>query len=108
MVNKAAYQRFSLLWNAIEIEILYNPDYSEATKRVKGYRLAHLEVLSKDRVPLPMTETGYRSHFTAAQSIEDFDAPIEFVKSWLAEAEQSKKWKAHLKRVQQQNQLTLF
>jgi len=95
-------------WNSLEIEIKYNPHYSESTKKIGGYRLAHLQVASKTRVPLPMTETGYRSHFTAAKNIEDFESPIDFVKSWLAESEQSKEWKAHLKTVQEQSQLSLF
>lgn len=108
MNDENPYQTFLLVWNLIEIEITYNPDYSEATRRISGYRLAHLQLTSKDRVPLPMTETGYRSHFTAAKSIEAFESPIDFVKAWLTESEQSKQWKAHIKTVQKQSQLSLF
>ena len=106
--NKSKEQISSFFWNSLEIEIKYNPDYSEATKKIGGFCLAHLQVASKDRVPLPMTETGYRSHFTAAKNIEDFASPIDFVKAWLAESEQNKEWKAHLKIVQEQSQLSLF
>jgi hypothetical protein len=108
MKDKNEEQTFSLLWKATEITIKYRPNYSEATEKIAGYRLAHLQVMSKNRTPLPMTETGYRSHFTAAKCIEDFASPIDFVKAWLAEAEQSKKWKAWLERMRKESQLNLF
>jgi hypothetical protein len=101
-------QTHSFLWNSIKIEITYNPDYSEASKKIAGYRLAHLQVFSKNRVPLPITETGYRSHFVPAKRIEGFASPIDFVRAWLTELEQGKKWQAHLKNVRKQSQMSLF
>ena len=108
MNNKTNEQVFSLLWKSIPIEIIYIPNYIPTSTKIIGYRLAHLQVMSKNRVPFPLTETGYRSYFNDAEYIERFGSPIDFVKAWLSEAEQSKEWKAHLKKMRTQSQLSLF
>lgn len=102
---KTAIQKLTMIWQGISISITYNPDYSEATKKIMGYRLAHLEVETKNSVPLPITETGYRSHFSNAADVEDYGTPIEFVEAWLNETAKSKKWKKYM---EQKNQLSLF
>jgi len=61
--------------------------------------IAHLEIRSIEplRAPLPMTETGYRSHFHPMGMIErDFGGDvIAAVTNWLDEAAQCPEWKAH-------------
>jgi hypothetical protein len=56
-----------------------------ATKRVYGYALAHLEIEATQpaRAPLPITETGYRSHFERADNIEAAGGPEAFARAWL-------------------------
>lgn len=83
-------------WRGIRIEISYNPSWSESYARIYGYPLAHLEVrsIAPDKAALPITATGYRSHFTPAQVIEENGGPVAFVLAWLAEAEQSPEWQA--------------
>lgn len=102
---KTDIQKLTMIWQGISITVKYNPDYSASTKEIMGFRLAHLEVETKNRVPLPFTESGYRSHFSHATEIEKYGTPIEFVQAWLDETAKSKKWKKY---VEQKNQLTLF
>ena len=108
MNNKTKEQTFSFLWKSIPLEIIYTSDYAPRAKEILGYRLAHLQVMSKNRVPFPLTKTGYHSHFNNAEYIEGFGSPIDFVKIWLSEAEQSDEWKNHLKKMRKQSQLNLF
>ena len=89
------YEAHQLDWHGIRIEVRYCPSWSKAYEAVYGEGMAHLaiEALDPPRSPLPMTETGYRSHFTPAQVIEGEGGPEAFVKGWLDEAAQSPKWK---------------
>jgi len=43
--------------------------------------------------PLPVTETGYRSYFTPAPLISNFDTPEDFVRAWLDQEAQRPAWK---------------
>lgn len=79
------------VWRGIEIEIRWCPEYmiyDDAT------RVAHLEVesISPKRAPLPITETGYRSHFTPASAVEIYATPEAFVDAWLDDASRSREW----------------
>ena len=84
-------ETYTLTWEGIEIELTYEPR--------KWNVIAHLEVRSTnpDRAPLPITETGYRSHFFPCGTIEAHDgALIEQVTAWLDEAATSKEWQKYL------------
>lgn len=102
---KKEAQISTLVWRNISIEITYISDYSEATKKFLKYTLAHLGITSKDRVPLPITETGYRSRFEPAANIEAYGTPNAYVSAWLDEAAKSRKWK---NRSTTSGQLSLF
>ena len=85
----------------IEIELTYKPE------DFGGY-IAHLEVLSinPERAPLPITETGYLSHFHPVGTVEANDGTlVEQVTAWLDDEAKSKKWKEY---VEDSRQLCLF
>jgi len=58
-------------WNGILLEVAYDPQW--LPPHILGQDLAHLEVRSihPTDAPLPITESGYRSHFIAASAIAD-------------------------------------
>lgn len=62
---------------------------------IYGYRLAHLEIEAVEpaKSPLPMTETGYRSHFGSADDVDAEGGPVAFVRASLEHAAQSPEWK---------------
>ncbi|MEE9428000.1 MAG: hypothetical protein V3V25_07610 [Paracoccaceae bacterium] len=66
-----------------------------------GYH--HIEL--RCETPLPVSETGYRSHFIASDELDQFASPVDFVLEWLDETAQSKEWKRY---VQDSRQLKLF
>ncbi len=90
-----------LTWQGIEIELTYEPeDY--------GGHIAHLEVRSikPERAPLPITETGYKSHFHPVGTVEaSYGTLIKQVTAWLDEEAKSKAWKKY---VEDSRQLRLF
>lgn len=55
-----------------------------------GQDTAHLEILSPDRKPHPISETGYRSHFLNAQVFEEAGGPVAYTLSWLAAVDDGK------------------
>ena len=91
-----------LIWRGIKIKIHYKSNYFDSTT---GFSIAHLDITTENRVPLPFTESGYRSHFLDAGELEEYGTPTDFVKAWLEESAKSKEWKAYEKK---KNQLTLF
>ena len=100
-------QRFELNWRGLVIEIRYCPDWLVCYRKTYGYALAHLEVetIQPALVPLPITETGYRSHFDRPDNIEAQGGPIAFVLAWLDHDAEDPTWK---KREGSQRQYSLF
>lgn len=78
-------------WHGIEIEIRWCPEYMVYDDKT---RVAHLEVesISPKRAPLPITETGYRSHFTSTSDVDIFVTPEDYVEAWLDDASRSREW----------------
>lgn len=80
-------QHLKHIWRGIAMTITYKPHYAN--------NIAHLAIETETRERLPITETGYRSHFTAKADVEAFDNPIDYVEAMLNEAAQSKAWKKY-------------
>ncbi|SDO98301.1 hypothetical protein SAMN05216196_11513 [Lutimaribacter pacificus] len=97
----STYQTFRIEWQGIGIEIRWAPNWTNSSK----YPVAHLELISDGRVKLPVTETGYRSHFTSREAVEDHGDPVAFAIAWLDHEAQSEAWQRH---VEQSKQLSLF
>lgn len=63
----------------------------------------HLELRASER--LPVTETGYRSHFIAPAELALWASPEAFVIDWLNDAAKHPDWQEYR---QQSRQLNLF
>ena len=88
------YETHRLEWNGITIEVRYCRNWLGQYKETYGYHLVHLEIeaIDPERAPLPITETGYRSHFTRPDEIEDAGGPVAFVQTALDEAAKDQSW----------------
>jgi hypothetical protein len=97
-------QTFRIDWNGIAIEIRWEPNWLDMGD---GFDTAHLQIESvlPERAPLPVTETGYRSHFTSADTVASYGGPAAFVEMWLAEESRSPAWRAQ---EQERRQMSLF
>jgi len=81
-------QTYRLTWQGIEIEARYKP-------RDMGEIIAHLEIetINPPRTKLPMTETGYKSHFHEVGTIEAYEGGVvQYITDWLDEEAKSRKW----------------
>lgn len=97
--------RATFLWQGLTIEALFTPNYSESYRRLYGYPLAHLQICAAGRAPLPISETGYRSHFARADTIEAAGGAEAYARAWLDHAAQSPAW---IEAQEQARQMSLF
>lgn len=77
-------------WQGIAITIRHTP------QRFAGYD--HLEIVSQDKQRLPITETGYRSHFLLPEELAEFGDPCGYVIAWLDYEGSSNEWRADVAR----------
>ncbi len=86
----------SLEWEGIAIAVSHKANWLNT-----GYD--HIELRAYQR--LPVTQTGYRSHFLHPEELEQFDGLENFVRQWLNDAATSREWQRHLI---ESRQLSLF
>lgn len=83
-------QAYRFQWESIEIEATYSP--------IKWGVVAHLEIesIQPPRAPLPITETGYKSHFHPCGTVEanGGDVVAQIV-AWLDEEAAKPEWRAY-------------
>jgi len=96
---------FNITWEGIEIEIGYIPSYCEAYRKYQGVDLSHVEVRSiKPRnVPIPITETGYRSMWIRAPQLATYGGVVEYVTSYIQEEAKSQEWRDYQQNSRQFN-----
>lgn len=94
-------------WQGITIEVVYEPNWLNIANRDSDLPSAHLDIRSvkPERAPLPITETGYRSHFLHPEAIEEVGGPVAYVEAWLNDMARSSEWREYQGR---SRQLSLF
>lgn len=105
IVKTVPYEVHRLNWTGIEIEVRYAPEWLALS--VTGHSVAHLEIeaVQPERAVLPITETGYRSHFTSQAAVESYGGPLDFAKAWIQAEAASPEWQA---REASHRQMSLF
>lgn len=84
-------QTYRFTWQGIAIEAGYTP-------RMFGGIIAHLEIrsIAPERAPLPITETGYRSHFHPCGMVEANGGDVVAqVVAWLDEEAEKPEWRRY-------------
>ena len=99
-------ETFEADWNGIALRISWEPSWLNLGERL-GYDTAHLQIEATrpERAALPITETGYRSHFTTPATVAALGGPVAFVLAWLDEESHTA---ARKKREQEARQFSLF
>lgn len=84
-------QAYRFKWEGIEIEATYDP--------VRWGVIAHLEIesINPPRAPLPITETGYKSHFHPCGTVEanGGDVVAQII-AWLDEEAVKPEWRRYV------------
>ena len=82
--NEPEKQMKSIFWRGVQIEITFTPN---------AFRLVeHIEICTENNIPLPVTETGYRSNFTEKGTVAQHGGLVEFVNQWLDNVAQETGW----------------
>ena len=68
-------EQHSIIWRGIALAITFSPE--------KFGMVDHIELHTENKVALPVTETGYRSHFMASGTVAAHGGAIAFVTAWL-------------------------
>ena len=84
-MSHAEHRNHKLDWQGRKIEIVYQPRSFAGT--------AHLQVRARHARSLPITETGYRSHFPHAADVEHMGGPVAYVTAWLDSYAETKAWR---------------
>ena len=91
---------FEEIWDGIRLKISFE------RKWLSGLT-SHLQVesIKPARTPLPITETGYRSHFCSETELEELGGPVAYVMAWIKAEAETPRWRAGQ---QARAQLSLF
>ncbi|MCP1551679.1 MULTISPECIES: hypothetical protein [Methylorubrum] len=75
-------------WHGMTVEIRHVAGWGA------GYDHLEIRSIKPERAKLPITETGYRSHFIPAGDLEEQGGAVAFVTDWLDHESRSEAWKA--------------
>lgn len=89
-------QRFT--WECIEIEVRYNAEHY-----INVVSYIEIEAVNPPRARLPITSTGYKSHYAPYGSVErDYNGDVvAAVTHWLNQEVKSKKWQDYIENARQ-------
>ena len=68
-------ENHTITWRGIQIAITFTPEKFGMTE--------HIELHSENKIALPVTETGYRSHFIPVGTVAQHGDPVAYVTAWL-------------------------
>lgn len=77
-------EQHNIIWRSIEIEITYTPE--------KFGMVDHVELRTKGKTKLPVTETGYRSHFMDKGAVATHGGAVAFVTACASAVRLAKPW----------------
>jgi hypothetical protein len=102
-----AYLTTRMDWEGVALLVRWRPGYF-AVELDEGSRveIGHLVIEAETGERLPISETGYRSHFIAPDALIPFDGdPAAYARAWLDHKAASDAWQAH---IAARAQLSLF
>jgi hypothetical protein len=76
-----------LVWRDITCRVRHTPDYLS-----KGWSHLEIMVVKPKSAPLPISGTGYRSHFLDVELITKAGGPVVFFERWLDSEATTKAW----------------
>lgn len=95
--------RLTFDWHGIAVSVsVSQPGWLARVGTASGPYI-HLEIRAD--VPLPITETGYRSHFMSGAVLDEWGGPLPYVCAWLDADARLPAWQEAQRTVQQ---LSLF
>ena len=95
-------QSFRIDWQGIALSVEFEEHWL-GIRREGPFAIAHFQVrvLAPSDARIPITETGYRSHFVPRELVAEYGGPMAFVLAWLDEAAETTAWKESVEQVRQ-------
>ncbi len=78
-----------LVWREMTCRVRHTPNYLS-----KGWSHIELIVQKPKNAPLPITATGYLSHFLDENLLKRAGGPVQFFLDWIERESHSKQWAA--------------
>lgn len=88
-------------WQGITLSVSCERDYAT----MRGLTHLSIHVLAPSTSKLPITETGYKSHFLSEVEVEELGGPLGYVRAWLDAEAATPEWQAQQ---QAARQMSLF
>jgi len=82
-------------WQGIPIVIEWEEEAFgwDGAHNDSDFKLSHISVMAyKDRTPLPVSETGYKSLFQHPDTVLQWGGPVEFIMALLDEWAKGEEW----------------
>ena len=95
LASKPAPARYTIVWQNpitreyIQIRIIHTRDYLG-----QGQDHVQTESIKPKRAALPITATGYLSHFISGLELMNAGGPVSLITSWIEREASTKKWRA--------------
>lgn len=99
---KSATEHYDFAWRGTPLHAAYDRDGFGTPG--EPYHVAHLQVQSARREPIPVSETGYKSLFIPGGEVEACGGVVSYVTRWLDAAALKPAWKI-IEREQRQGRL---
>lgn len=79
----------TFVWRDVTCRVRHTPNYLS-----KGWSHVELIVTKPKNAPLPITSTGYLSHFLDEQLLRQAGGPVRFFLDWIEREAKTKQWAA--------------
>ena len=76
-----------LLWRDVSCRVRHTPNYIS-----KGWSHIEIIVLKPKGAPIPITSTGYLSHFLDAEMLAAAGGPVRFFLDWIERESRTRQW----------------
>lgn len=76
-----------LVWRDVTCRVRHTPNYLST-----GWSHIEIIVVSPKKAPLPITETGYLSHFLDEELLNKAGGPVRFFLDWIEREATTKAW----------------
>lgn len=84
---KARATTHALVWRDVTCKVRHTPNYLQ-----QGWSHIELIVTAPKDAPLPITTTGYLSHFLDTEQLADAGGPAAFFLAWIEREAKTRQW----------------
>ena len=85
--KKSITTTHKLVWRHVICRVRHTPNYIS-----KGWSHIEIIVLTPKCAPLPITQTGYLSHFLDEEHLATAGGPVAFFLDWIEREARTKQW----------------